>query len=59
MRKRSIFIYCREALTNIRKHSNASEITVVIKEHPKYLTLTIKDNGTLNQEVKKEWVFNL
>lgn len=43
----------REALTNIRKHSNASEITVVIKEHPKYLTLTIKDNGTLNQEVKK------
>lgn len=38
----------REALTNIRKHSNATAFKVVIKEHPKFLTLTVKDNGKVS-----------
>src|SRR5699024_7327206 len=43
----------REALTNIRKHSNASESTAAIEEHPEYLTVTINDHPPLSQEVKK------
>ncbi|CEA03503.1 Sensor histidine kinase DesK [Jeotgalicoccus saudimassiliensis] len=43
----------REALTNIRKHSNASAFTVIIKEHPKFLALTIKDNGNPVKEFNK------
>lgn len=41
----------REALTNIRKHSNATDVKVIIKEHPKFLALTVKDNGTDNNDV--------
>lgn len=35
-----------ESLTNIRKHSNGTSISVVIREHPDYLIIGIKDNGT-------------
>lgn len=44
--KIDILAIVRESLTNITKHSNGDEISVIIKEHPKYLTMTIKDNGT-------------
>lgn len=44
--KIDILAIVRESLTNITKHSNGDEIRVIIKEHPKYLTMTIKDNGT-------------
>jgi signal transduction histidine kinase len=35
----------RETLTNIRKHSNADKVTVILKEHPDFITISIKDNG--------------
>ena len=43
--KIDILAIVRESLTNINKHSNGNEVKVIIKEHPKYITLTIKDNG--------------
>lgn len=43
----------REALTNIRKHSNASAFKVIIKEHPKFLALTVKDNGHADKEFNR------
>ncbi len=36
----------KEALSNVMKHSNASEVSVTIAEHPAIYQLIIKDNGT-------------
>lgn len=36
----------KEALTNITKHSNASKINIVMREHPSFFQFTIIDNGT-------------
>lgn len=43
----------REALTNIRKHSNASAFKVIIKEHPKFLAMTVKDNGNADNKFSR------
>jgi len=36
----------KEALSNIIKHTNATEVSVIIREHPALYQLTIQDNGT-------------
>lgn len=37
----------RESLTNVKKHSNAGFVTVILREHPEFITISIKDNGTI------------
>ncbi len=36
----------KEALNNTMKHSNATKVTVTVKEHPAFYQLLIEDNGT-------------
>lgn len=36
----------KEALSNIMKHSNATQVAIVLHEHPKLYQLIITDNGT-------------
>lgn len=36
----------KEALSNVIKHSNATMVSVVIREHPAFYQLVIQDNGT-------------
>lgn len=36
----------QEALNNVEKHSNATEVMLVMREHPAFYQLIIKDNGT-------------
>lgn len=36
----------REALSNVIRHSNASELNLSLKEHPAFYQLAISDNGT-------------
>jgi signal transduction histidine kinase len=36
----------KEALSNIIRHSDATEVTVLVREHPALFQLVIKDNGT-------------
>lgn len=36
----------KEALSNIARHSNATEVSIVLREHPSLYQLTVKDNGT-------------
>jgi signal transduction histidine kinase len=36
----------KEALSNTAKHSNANVITIIIREHPVFYQLLIKDNGS-------------
>ena len=40
----------KEAFSNIIRHSNATEVALVVREHPGLIQLVVKDNGT---EIKK------
>jgi signal transduction histidine kinase len=44
----------KEALANIMKHSNGSNVTVVLMEHPIMYQLIIYDNGRLTKEQTKK-----
>jgi len=36
---------CREALANIMKHSDATQAEIMMREHPAFFQLVIRDNG--------------
>jgi len=38
----------KESFSNIIKHSNATKVSVVLKEHPSLYQLIIHDNGSIN-----------
>lgn len=44
--KRAVRNLIREALTNIRRHSDATEIRIVLRELPQHYTAGVKDNGS-------------
>lgn len=39
----------KEALVNVRKHSNATEMTIIARAHPAMYQLVIEDNGTIKK----------
>lgn len=39
----------QEALNNVEKHSNATEVIVVMREHPAFYQMVIHDNGSSGQ----------
>ncbi|MDQ7823777.1 MAG: PAS domain S-box protein [Candidatus Eremiobacteraeota bacterium] len=41
----AIFRICQEALTNVARHSGASEVTIALKKTREFLTLVIEDDG--------------
>jgi len=44
--KYSLISITKESLTNIAKHSNASHVRILVREHPSMYQLVIEDNGT-------------
>ena len=40
----------KEGITNISKHSNATIVTITLKEHPAFYQLLIHDNGSVQLE---------
>jgi signal transduction histidine kinase len=44
----------KEALTNTVKHSNATAVKIVLREHPALYQLLIEDNGTLSASEKND-----
>lgn len=47
----------KEAFSNVAKHSNADSITIIVREHPVFYQLLIKDNGTkTNAKVSDEGI---
>lgn len=50
----AIITILKEALSNIMKHSNASLVTVTVKEHPALYQFIIQDNGT-NIQKEENW----
>ena len=48
--KYSFIAIVKEAMSNIVKHSNASEVYVMVREHPGFYQLIIEDNGNINEK---------
>lgn len=44
--KYCIISIVKEAMNNILKHSNATKVTVILREHPAFYQILIEDNGT-------------
>jgi len=57
--KLTILRVCQEALTNIEKHSNATEIWVKLKKDDNNLIFTVEDNGVGFPKEIKEGSFGL
>lgn len=53
--KHNIIAIVKEALSNIIRHSNATEVTIQLREHPALYQIIMKDNGTL-EEVKRNLI---
>lgn len=54
-----ILKYCfiaiiKEALSNVMKHSNATKVHIIVREHPGIYQLLIHDNGTKKKKLKKK-----
>lgn len=54
--RQHVFLIFKEAITNIMKHSNATEVNVSITIHKYKMKLVIKDNGTISKN--KDEVLN-
>ncbi len=48
--KYSFIAIVKEALHNVAKHSNATEVCVTVREHPALYQLVIEDNGNIGKE---------
>lgn len=44
--KYSFLAIVKEALSNMVKHSDANQVTILVREHPAFYQLCIEDNGT-------------
>ncbi len=51
--KIDILSIVKESLTNVKKHSDASDIHIFIKEQNDFLTISIKDNGSRKPKMSK------
>lgn len=49
--KFSFIAILKEGLNNICRHSNATEVSIVLREHPAMYQLIIKDNGTTAKNI--------
>ncbi len=48
--KYSFIAIVKEALANIIKHSNATKVSICLREHPAMYQLIILDNGTMDEQ---------
>lgn len=51
--KQSLIAITKESLSNIIRHSNATEVSIVLREHPAMYQLIIRDNGVMDKETCK------
>lgn len=52
--KHGLIAIVKESLANVIRHSNASKVVIVLREHPAIYQLIIQDNGTIMDNQKKE-----
>lgn len=51
--KHCLIAIIKESLANIIKHSNATKVSILLREHPAMYQLIIQDNGTMEEQTKK------
>lgn len=51
--KHSLIAIVKETLSNIIHHTNATKVTLLMREHPAMYQLIIHDNGTMEEQKKK------
>ena len=54
--KYAFFSITKAALSNIIKHSNATAVSILMREHPALWQLVIQDNGTLQSPSATEGI---
>ena len=50
--RQNIYLLFKEAITNLRKHSNGDKAFIDLEKSDQFLLLRVRDNGTIN-EIKK------
>jgi signal transduction histidine kinase len=50
--KHSFIAMTKECLSNIMRHSNATRVSILLREHPAMYQLIIHDNGTMDELTK-------
>ena len=53
--KYAFLALCKEAINNTQKHSNADTMELLLREHPGFYQLLIRDNGT-NIQIKENGI---
>lgn len=53
--KHSFIAITKEALSNIIRHSNATKVSLALREHPAIYQLVIWDNGSISDRKQKEF----
>lgn len=48
--KQCLIAITKESLANIIRHSNATEVSILLREHPAMYQLIIRDNGRINKD---------
>lgn len=51
--KHCLIAIIKEALANIMRHSNATKVSILLREHPVMYQLIIQDNGTIEESKRK------
>jgi len=51
--KHSLIAIVKESLANVMRHSNATKVSILLREHPAIYQLIIQDNGTLSKQQQK------
>jgi signal transduction histidine kinase len=51
--KHCIIGITKEALANIIRHSKATKVAIILREHPAMYQLVIQDNGVINEKTRK------
>jgi signal transduction histidine kinase len=52
--KHNIIGIIKEALANIIRHSNATKVTIILREHPAMYQLVVQDNGAIDERLQKD-----
>ena len=52
--KHGLIAIFKESLANVIRHSNASKVVIVLREHPAIYQLIIQDNGSLIDNQKRQ-----
>lgn len=46
----------KEGVSNILKHSDATKISIILREHPAFYQLSVEDNGTIKEKKDDEGI---